>query len=104
MYMALLLFNLHLQCALLQFNFPTLLTSSEKTVTNHAELMKEQKILKPLAVLQFRPNQCACVPIWHTFLVALSLSIVDKFSAAQKLHVFENEIVSNMQFVLRAKL
>jgi hypothetical protein len=51
MYMALLLFNLHLWCALLQFNFPTLLTSSEKTVTNHAELMKEQKILKPLAVL-----------------------------------------------------
>jgi hypothetical protein len=50
MYMALRLFNLHLWCALLQFNFFSVFTSCEQTLKIHIVPMKAQKNLKPPCV------------------------------------------------------
>ncbi len=47
MYMALQLFNLHLRCALLQFNFLSVFTSYEHTLKIHIVPMEAQKNLEP---------------------------------------------------------
>jgi hypothetical protein len=47
MYLALRLFNLHLLCALLQFNFLSVFTSCEKTLKIHIVPTEAQKNLKP---------------------------------------------------------
>jgi hypothetical protein len=53
MYMALQLFNLHLRCALLQFNFLSVFPSCEQTLKIHIVLTEAQKNLKPPCVFQF---------------------------------------------------
>jgi hypothetical protein len=47
MYMALRLFNLHLQSALLQLNFLSVFTSCELTLKIHIVPMEAKKNLKP---------------------------------------------------------